>query len=474
MNFRGKSGLAAASLAGIACWAALAPTAGAKTFKVNRAGDPVPGNCTQQHCTVREAVEAANGRAGADVVRLAPGKRYELEIPPQPGDSTGNLGGDLDSTDSLRIETRRTKRGRVATIDAGGIDRILTGQSSPLTVKRLALTGGEAPDCAGLYSTGARLTVDRVRVTGNQSGNNGGGVCSFTGPTKILRTVVANNTAENIGAGAQIYGPLTINGSTFRRNVGPSIGGGLGYVGDDSVRITGSRFIRNTASSGGGLAASSINPEDCPTLRVERSEFSRNEAAAGGGVFAECLENRISSSAIHRNDANAGGGIYVARSTTVVNATIAANQAGSGGGIYDDAGADTTLTNVTISGNAAQSSGGGVFSAPGGTVARNVLIALNTSGVGGPDCFGNFDSQGGNLLGTESGCMGFDLASDQTKPNPKLGKLKRNGGATPTMALRKGSPAINEGVNPAPNRDQRGVKRTGRPDVGAYEFKRRR
>ena len=450
-----------------------ASTASAKTFIVNRSADPAPGACTSQHCTLREAVEAANARDGLDVVRLAPGKRYKLEIPPQPGDSTGNLGGDLDSTDPLQVETKRSKRGRLATIDAKGIDRVLTGQGAPLTVRRLALTGGVASDCSGLYSTGAGLVVDRARVTGNESGNNGGGICSFTGPTKIRDSIVAGNTAENIGGGAQIYGPLTITDSTFRQNEGTSIGGGLGYVGDDAVTVSRSRFIRNSASSGGGMAATSINPEDCPTLELERTDLLRNTASSGGGLYAECLQNRISSSAIHHNDANLGGGVHLARPTTVVNSTIAHNGVqGAGGGVYANPAAGTTFTNVTISRNVALTNGGGVFAAGGTPEARNALIALNTADASGPDCFGPFDSLGGNLLGTEASCTGFDQASDQVKPNPKLGKLKRNGGPTPTMALRKGSPAINEGVNPAPKRDQRGVKRKGKPDVGAYEYRR--
>ena len=185
--------------------------ASAKTFTVNRTADPAPGSCTNQHCTLREAIEAANEREGLDVVRLAPGKRYGLEIPPEPeleravsGKEriAGNLGGDLDSTDPLRVETKRSKRGRLATIDAKGIDRVLTGQGAPLTVRRLTLTGWAASDCSGLYATGAGLVVDRARVTGNESGNNGGGICSFTGPTKIRDSVVAGNTAENIGGGA--------------------------------------------------------------------------------------------------------------------------------------------------------------------------------------------------------------------------------------------------------------------------------
>ena len=45
-----------------------------------------------------------------------------------------------------------------------------------------------------------------------------------------------------------------------------------------------------------------------------------------------------------------------------------------------------------------------------------------------------------------------------------------NGGPTQTVALKKGSPAINKAdKQSAPNKDQRGEKRGKKPDIGAYE-----
>ena len=51
----------------------------------------------------------------------------------------------------------------------------------------------------------------------------------------------------------------------------------------------------------------------------------------------------------------------------------------------------------------------------------------------------------------------------------KLGKLATNGGPTKTVALKKGSRAINHAGPDAPELDQRGVKRGKKPDIGAYE-----
>jgi len=53
---------------------------------------------------------------------------------------------------------------------------------------------------------------------------------------------------------------------------------------------------------------------------------------------------------------------------------------------------------------------------------------------------------------------------------PRIGKLKRHGGPTRTIALREGSPAVNQAKRSStPNRDQRGERRGRRKDIGAYE-----
>jgi len=56
------------------------------------------------------------------------------------------------------------------------------------------------------------------------------------------------------------------------------------------------------------------------------------------------------------------------------------------------------------------------------------------------------------------------------RSNPRIGKLRRNGGPTRAVALRKRSPAINNASRrTAPNRDQRGERRGRKKDIGAYE-----
>lgn len=164
---------------------------------------------------------------------------------------------------------------------------------------------------------------------------------------------------------------------------------------------------------------------------------------------------------------------------TLNNSTIANNTAGTGsegGGIYTKSGT-ITLNNSTLSGNSA-AVGGGVYNNGSTVNSANSIIAKNTAASGGPDFFGIIASQGYNLIGDTTDNSG-ETANDLINVDPQLGPLQNNGGATLTMALLAGSPAIDAG-DPAFNptaftppllTDQRGSPRVsnGRVDIGAYE-----
>ena len=119
---------------------------------------------------------------------------------------------------------------------------------------------------------------------------------------------------------------------------------------------------------------------------------------------------------------------------------------------------------------------------------RNTLIARNAYGPGGAplpqtnglppapdgqgsDLFGQFTSQGYNLIGKVDGSTGVaagtngDQAGSASEPiDPLLGPLAENGGRTPTHSLLPGSPAIDSGKSFGRRKDQRGSQRP-------YDFK---
>ncbi|HEX6261929.1 MAG TPA: choice-of-anchor Q domain-containing protein [Actinomycetota bacterium] len=69
-----------------------------------------------------------------------------------------------------------------------------------------------------------------------------------------------------------------------------------------------------------------------------------------------------------------------------------------------------------------------------------------------------------------AGCARTGALGKLIKRDPKLKALRSNGGPTRTHALKQGSRAIGRATKKlAPKRDQRGILRDGKPDLGAYE-----
>jgi hypothetical protein len=98
---------------------------------------------------------------------------------------------------------------------------------------------------------------------------------------------------------------------------------------------------------------------------------------------------------------------------------------------------------------------------------KNTILAGNTSN----NCFGTITSLGHNL--EDGATCALSGQGDLSNTVPMLGPLANNGGPTQTLALLKGSPAINAGTNAGcPSSDQRGLPRPmlGTCDIGAYEF----
>ena len=403
-----------------------APAAG-KTYEVNKRSDHTPNGCKKKDCTLREAILAANGDAGRDRI-LLPDKKYRLAIentdPMVQEDAA--LTGDLDVTDDLVLS--HPGKGR-AKVDANGIDAVLEiQQGAPTTLKRIGLVGGGGFAGAGVRAR-ADLTVRRGLVADNhpEFGYGGGINLQFSAGLTLVKSVVANNSVGNDGGGIQ---------------------GGLGPILIKKSQVVGNRT--GPLTPGGGLVVAS----ESEPARIVGSTIARNHADSyGGGVFMY------------------GG------SLSIVNSTIAENTAtDSGGGIYLNPDTDLQANAVTVVRNDAAAAGGGIYNNSASPVEfANSLIALNSAGLF-PDCGDDggpgqdYDSLGHNLIGNDTDCQGFTGTGDITNANPKLGLLKNNGGPTQTVALKKGSPAINKAdKQSAPNKDQRGKKRRKKPDIGAYE-----
>ncbi len=511
-------GRAIAAIAAAVVFGACA-AAHAKTFEVTRSDDPAPGKCKPRDCSLREAVIAANGRAGADAIVL-PGRKYQLErvnSNAQFGEQAA-LEGDLDLEGTVRIT--HPGRGR-ASIDANRLDRVFEVlRGSRATLTKLVIRGGEATkntgdeeELGGGIAAAGALTVRKSKVVANHAGRRGGGIstssgCCLTpdpdpdGTLKLIRSVVARNVAAGEGGGSgggiSCGGKTTISKSRISSNralsdvkLGDGFegeGGGLSCSAASDVVVRRSTVAGNRAATGGGMRLRGGGE-----MRIERSTLSGNRATdpdafgvgSAGIEVSDDLDLRIVGSTISGNStAQSGGaiGVFNNARVVIVNSTLAGNRADIHGGAISSeltTGNEVALLASTITANRADADNngsglaGGVLIAAGVQAAStfNTLLAGNRAGSARDDCRGSFDSDGGNLLGETDDCSGFELGfGDFLSTYPKLGKLKDNGGPTRTVALRKGSPAIGKAIKQdAPKRDQRGRKRDSKPDIGAFE-----
>jgi hypothetical protein len=188
-----------------------------------------------------------------------------------------------------------------------------------------------------------------------------------------------------------------------------------------------------------------------------------NSAVAGGSLS-------VTNCTFNGNISGYGGGIanHSGVVCVVVNSTFFNNRGTAfGGAIEGEAGGGISVANCTLSAN----SGGGILVIGGLLDLQNTIIADST---GGADCLS------GSGLGLNSHNLIKDgSSSPMLSGDPKLAALFDNGGATPTMALLTGSPAIDTGddsVLGSPftlTTDQRGsgfLRKAGaHVDIGAFE-----
>jgi len=438
--------LAVATLAATLVWTG---AAAANTFEVTRLNDPVPDGCKRNDCSLREAVLRSNARTGRDVIVLPNRKRpYRLTRTGSGEDEAMN--GDLDLVnDSIAIVHRGKGR---ATVDGEAAGERVFESFVPTTLSKLVVRGGNAQtgeDSGGAIEAKSSLTVSNSVLRANRVSKFGGAIYHNNGTLRVLSSkLVANRALDESGA-IEASGARTV--------------------------IKRSALVNNRADAG-NAGAIYVASE----LLVERSALTGNRALLdGGAIYINNGDSAIHSSTFSRNRSNRDGGAIASHSpnTEIVNSTFSGNRAADWGGAIWNRGsmvvnAITVARNVSNSDDAGGGSGGGIYNFTGFTVEIvNSLLALNDQlGGDADDCAGVFTSAGGNLRSNGVDCGGFDGTRDTIKANAKIGKLKRNGGPTPTIALLKGSPAIRRAIKAfAPQRDQRGRRRDARPDSGAYE-----
>jgi hypothetical protein len=396
-------------------------------------------------CSLREAVQASNTNSDYDgCVRVGPGNADTILI--EAGetysrsrggvDDTNEL-GDLDITGNTTLEVVGPGS---ATIDANDLDRVIQ------------------------VHDGARLTASRVVIQDGTVGagspdNSGGGIMVEDGRLQLRSSSVLDNVVPGIatcgcGGGIAAGGETVLKRVEVRGNSAKA-GGGIFFT-TGELKVSRSTIAGNFAEQGGGIK---FNAQDGAVANVTQSTFADNEALLGtegqGGAIHSLGFNdhrlQVTNSTLSRNLANGhGGGIFELDGKLKLNAL-------------------TITNNIANYNEDANGDGGGLAAETGERLGvKNSIIAMNDdAAVGNQDCFLELQDPAHNLVGIGTGCV--QTGSNVAAADPLLKPLGDFGGTTETHALRRQSPAIAEAAGSAPAKDQRGVRRDGQPDIGAYE-----
>jgi uncharacterized repeat protein (TIGR01451 family) len=323
-----------------------------------------------------------------------------------------------------------------ATLDGQGAGTVLTiDAGTTVAVNNLGITGGHTDtannSAAGGIQNNATLTLTNSTVYGN------------TATVPQFRNGVGGILNQQGGSLTLVNSSVRVNSASATAPFDTAVGGIMNLCCGSRVTLTNSTVSGNSGSSPSDVFGGILNSAPSSVLTLTNSTVSRNSASAPGGP-------------------------------TAFSAAV--------GGI-SNSGGTLTLTSSTISHNSVSEPNGG-FTPPvagvsdfGGTLTiANSLIALQS---GGPNCYGPNSDAGYNLDdGTSCGFSAVDHSLSSTDPLLDPAGLKDNGGATQTIALVLGSPAIDaipSGINGCGTTimtDQRGVSRPQGTacDIGAFEF----
>jgi hypothetical protein len=364
---------------------------------------------------------------------------------------------------------------RQAILDAQSGDDIVFSSSvfnAPMTLQ----LAGQIEISTSLTIDGAGLGV--VTPTLNSSFNRTFQVNSGASVT-FNRLIFSNSTCSGCMGGA-IYvasnATVTITHASLTGNIANA--GGAIYN-DGNMRLSDTTITNNKAIAGGGAI------RNRGTLTANRIIIGGNTAEYGGAIQnwgnVTPAVLTLNNSAIYNNSAISGTGatgygggihnIYPA-SMVMTNTTLVNNSAAmDGGAIWNGGLTNLKIVNATIYANTSTGSGSEITNA-GQVTLTNSIIAGSTGG----NCAGSgtFIDLGGNLEDANSCGLGtFQTTASRTMVNPLLGAFGNNPpGYIPTMALLRGSPAINAAIAAAcPPTDARGISRQqgGHCDIGAYE-----
>ncbi|MEZ0392851.1 MAG: choice-of-anchor Q domain-containing protein [Pseudobdellovibrionaceae bacterium] len=403
-------------------------------FQVNDLGDAGNtggSNCRTLSgtCTLRAAISAAIASTGSKAILLPPGTISLSSVNPLAISKGLEIYGDCES-------------GTV--VDGLDQTQILQVTAGPTQIENLTLQRGYVEDDSGAalnikaMSGTFTTTLKNFKVLNNKIGGcpSGTGICEAAG-VFIYGQSSSSQARINL-SGCEIRG---------NKHLGGGWGGGLSAWSNTQLTIQNCTFADNQSLSyGAGLATRGGN------LIISQSLFLRNQGRGeGGGIFID-------------------HGVTTASSLT--NVTMIENKSDDGGGIYVGGGSLSILNSTFTNNTASSPFYGGALATQVTIQLENSLFAKNLSNGSAKHCTGSFVSRGSNLSDGPAIDCGLNQATDIVNTDPLLASLQDNGGATQTLALLSGSPAMDKGnAASCPAVDQREAARlvSGKCDIGAFE-----
>jgi gliding motility-associated-like protein len=452
-----------------------------------------------------DAIIAANtNKDASNTINLAANSVYELTTP-YLADYKARDGKMLGAIGLPAITKNMTINGNGATIRRRSTApqfRILVAEiHMSIAISNLTIEGGDVVgEGGGMYkNTGGTLSLKNVKFINNRAdGHRGGGINIQSRNTSIVENCeFRGNKVKNIGGGLfSVLANLTVINTKFIENecfntstTEDTKGGGL-YVdgalgGAGKIELRKCLFYKNIAHfQGGGSHIYLYNSDEAV---VDQCDFSENilkgksGTSFGGGLIVFggthpngvlAIKATVSNCLFYKNiSASQGGGIWAMRGRHILeNNTFLANEAKLGGAYMATSG-NISFKNCTIAENRASSGTGGINTGTSAILSLSNNIFFNNVGTSGRHHAntGISITDEGNNIQFKTGDADRSLPTSIRTVNPLLLPLADNGGPTRTMALQKGSPAIDAGSNCTPT-DQRGQKRVGKCDIGAFEY----
>jgi hypothetical protein len=370
-------------------------------------------------------------------------------------------------------------------IQGSGFDQVTLKAADPAQPV-VTVTRGSTTTISGVTIAGGRVGVlvsGRASLAfASVSENISGGIeVRDNGTFEADKVRISRNRGPGLTA---IKASATLRGGLINHNASSGEGGAGVLVVGGRVQLIGTQIEENEAiRDGGGMLALQKG-----SVVLERVRLFRNTTRTGhgGAIAVNGSTAEMTGSSIFDNvaDAGNGGGIAVLNGgdLTVSNTTVASNVAsfqsadwpgGWGGGLYVDKSSKASLVHASVVLNTARFAAGVASNSTVSVLAS--LLSGNLGAIKAGECggTGRIESKGWNLLMELGECRFMSRAGDLIGASPRLGPPGLYGGASHTVPLRAGSPAIDRiplefcsgGL------DQRLKPRpaNGHCDVGAFE-----